>query len=174
MKIDANSLPDDPEQLKRMLLELQQAIAEKDEIITEQALQISQFIERYELAKRKQFGKSSEQLPGAGETFNEAEDILDDVDKALLAETDNKQTDVVKSKPKRKPLPKALPRNTVTIDLPVDEQVCDCCQSKLHKIGETRSEKLEFVPAYLKVIETIRPKYALLCLFCSYAEVIGN
>jgi transposase len=34
MKIDANSLPDDPEQLKKMLLELQatttRALAEKD------------------------------------------------------------------------------------------------------------------------------------------------
>ncbi|MFT5760616.1 MAG: transposase [Alteromonadaceae bacterium] len=42
----------------------------------------------------------------------------------------------------------------------VDKQVCDCCQSSLHKIGESRSEKLEFVPAHIKVIETIRPKYA--------------
>jgi len=62
MKLDANSF--DPEQLKRMLLELQQRmdneLAEKDEIISEQALQINQFIERYELTKRKQFGKSSE------------------------------------------------------------------------------------------------------------------
>jgi transposase len=86
MKIDANSLPDDPEQLKQMLLELQaktaQALAAKDKIITEQAIQINQFIERYEIAKRKQFGKSSEQLPGAGETFNEAEEIIDEVDKA--------------------------------------------------------------------------------------------
>ncbi len=62
MKIDANSLPDDPEQLKQMLLELQdnteQALAAKDKIITEQDIQINQFIERYEIAKRKQFGKS--------------------------------------------------------------------------------------------------------------------
>lgn len=63
MKIDTNSLPDDPEQLKQMLLELQaettQELAKKDKIISEQAIQINQFIERYEIAKRKQFGKSS-------------------------------------------------------------------------------------------------------------------
>jgi transposase len=42
MKIDVNSLPDDPEQLKKMLLELQaktaEALAAKDKVITEQAI----------------------------------------------------------------------------------------------------------------------------------------
>jgi transposase len=173
MKIDANSLPDDLEQLKQMLLELQaktaQALAAKDKIITEQAIQINQFIERYEIAKRKQFGKSSEQLPGAGETFNEAEEIIDEVDKALLAETDNNKSVYIKSIPKRKPLPKTLPRKVVTIDLSLDEQVCECCQGSLHKIGETRSEKLEFVPAHIKVIETVRPKYT-----CKQCEKTGT
>jgi transposase len=173
MKIDVSSLPNDPKQLKQMLLELQansaQALAEKDQIITKQAIQINQFIERYEIAKRKQFGKSSEQLPGAGETFNEAEEIIDEADKALLTETDSYNHITVKNKPKRKPLPKELPRKVVTIDLSIDEQVCDCCQGKLHKIGEARSEKLEFVPAYIKVIETIRPKYA-----CKQCEQNGT
>ncbi len=173
MKIDTNTLPNDPEQLKIMLLELQadmeKRLSDKDKIITEQALKINQFIERYELAKRKQFGKSSEQLPGAGETFNEAEEIIDAKDKALLAESDNHQVAAKKRKPVRKPLPKELPRKVVIIDLPAVEQVCKCCRGNLHKIGETRSEKLEFVPAYMKVIETVRPKYA-----CHQCEKIGT
>jgi transposase len=85
-----------------------------------------------------------------------------------LAEVGSKKTPTIKNKPKRKSLPKDLPRKVVTIDLPVDEQVCDCCQSSLHKIGESRSEKLEFVPARIKVIETIRPKYA-----CKQCEKTG-
>jgi transposase len=173
MKIDTNSLPDDPEQLKQMLLELQaetaQELAKKDKIISEQAIQINQFIERYEIAKRKQFGKSSEQLPGAGETFNEAEEVIDEADKTLLAAADSHSKVTIKNKPTRKPLPKELPRKVVTIDLSIDEQVCDCCQGKLHKIGEARSEKLEFVPAYIKVIETVRPKYA-----CKRCEQTGT
>ena len=47
---------------------------------------------------------------------------------------------------------------TPPIELPVTEQICDCCQSSLDKIGESRSEKLEFVPAHIKVIKTVRPK----------------
>jgi len=176
MKIDANSLPNDPEQLKKMLLELQASMAEKDKklaskdkIITDQAIQINQFIERYEIAKRKQFGKSSEQNPGAGEIFNEAEESLDEADKTLLAEIDNTATVTAKKQPKRKPLPKGLPRKIVTIDVPVTEQVCGCCHNTLHKIGEARSEKLEFVPAHIKVIETVRPKYA-----CKACEKTGT
>jgi len=163
MKIDVNSLTDDPEQLKQMLLDLQaktsQALAPKDKIITEQAIQINQFIERYEIAKRKQFGKSSEQLLGAGETFNEAEEIVDEGDKALLAETGYNKNVSVKRIPKSKPLPKVLLRKIVTIDLAIAEQVCGCCQGHLHKMGEARSEKLEFVHAHIKVIETVRLKY---------------
>jgi len=169
MEIDINSLTNDPEQLKRMLFELQQALVAKDKIITEQTIQINQFIERYEIAKRKQFGKSSEQLPGAGDIFNEAEEIIDEADKALLAETDNNKSVSIKSIPKRKPLPKTLPRKVVTIDLSLNEQVCDCCQGSLHKMGETRSEQLEFVPAHIKVIETVRPKYT-----CKQCEKTGT
>ncbi len=57
----------------------------------------------------------------------------------------------------------------MTIDLSLDEKVCDCCHGTLHKIAEARSEKLEFVHAYIKVIETIRPKYA-----CKKCEQTGT
>lgn len=176
MKIDANSLPNDPEQLKKMLLELQadttRALAEKDKELAKQHEIIHGLLERYEISRRKAFGKSSEQNPGGGETFNEAEETLDEADKALLGEVDSKQASIIKNKPKRKPLPKDLPRKVVTIDLPVDEQVCDCCQSSLHKIGESRSEKLEFVPAHIKVIETVRPKYA--CKECEKTGIANH
>ena len=168
MKIDANSLPNDPEQLKKMLLELQQALAEKDKELAKQHEIIHGLLERYEIARRKAFGKSSEKNPGEGETFNEAEETLDEADKMLLAESESKQAPTIKNKPKRKPLPKDLPRKVVTIDLSVDEKICDCCQSSLHKIGESRSETLEFVPAHIKVIETVRPKYA-----CKQCEKTG-
>jgi transposase len=172
MNIDVNSLPNDPEQLKKMLLELQantaRALAEKDKELAKQNEIIHGLIERYEIARRKAFGKSSEKNPGEGETFNEAEETLDEADKILLAEVDGKQAPTIKNTPKRKALPKDLPRKVVTIDLPVDEKICDCCQSSLHKIGESRSEKLEFVPAHIKLIETVRPKYA-----CKQCEKIG-
>ena len=82
MKIDANSLPDDPVQLKKMLLELQatttRALAEKDKELAKQREIIHGLLERYEIARSKAFGKSSEQNPGKDEIFNEAEETLDE------------------------------------------------------------------------------------------------
>lgn len=63
-----------------------------------------------------------------------------------------------RSKPKRKPLPKDLPREQVIHD--IDDKHCACCGGDLHKVGEDTAEKLEFIPARVKVIEHIRPKYA--------------
>lgn len=42
--------------------------------------------------------------------------------------------------------------------------MCDCCGGELHCMGEDSSEKLELIPAQVKVIEHIRPKYS--CRHC--------
>ena len=162
MKIDTHSLPDDPEQLKRMLLELQQIVAKKDKELAEKDEQIHELLQAYNAKLAKEYAKKSEKMPGAGEVFNEAEDILDEHDKALLAASASVKTE--KAKPKRRPLPAQLPRVEVVVDLDEGDKKCDCCQSLLHKMGESSSEALEFVPAHIKVIKTIRPKYT--CRHC--------
>ncbi len=169
MKLDASSLPDDPEQLKKMLLELQQVVAQKDTELAEKDAAYQELLERYNAKLAKEYGKKSEKMPGAGEVFNEAEFVLDEHDKSILAEStlDTK----TKAKPKRRPLPTALPRKEVVIDITDADKVCDCCQSPLHKMGESSSEALEFVPAHIKVIKTIRPKYA--CRQCERDGIKG-
>ena len=59
----------------------------------------------------------------------------------------------------RRPLPADLPRHRVEIDVPEVDKTCACGQPKT-RIGETVSEKLEYVPASLHVIATARFKYA--------------
>ena len=59
-------------------------------------------------------------------------------------------------------LPKHLPRLVHVIE-PESTQ-CACCQGGMHKIGEDVSEALDIVPAILRVIATVRPKYA--CRTC--------
>ncbi|MFK4875001.1 IS66 family transposase [Novosphingobium sp. ZW T3_23] len=59
-------------------------------------------------------------------------------------------------------LPKHLPRIMHVIE-PESTQ-CACCQGGMHKIGEDVSEALDIVPAILRVIATVRPKYA--CRTC--------
>jgi transposase len=59
----------------------------------------------------------------------------------------------------RRPLPAHLPRRRVEIDLSDAEKQCPCGQTRT-RIGEDKSEKLEYEPASFVVIETVRPKYA--------------
>jgi transposase len=67
----------------------------------------------------------------------------------------------------RRRLPADLPRERVEKDLPESEKPCPCCGKMRQKIGEEISEKLDYVPAKIKVIQTVRPKYA--CKDCDAA-----
>jgi transposase len=80
MKFNANSLPNDPEQLKQML-ELQQRMESK---LAEKDVAYQQLLERYNLKLANEYGKKSEKMPGADEVFNETESVLDEHDKKLL------------------------------------------------------------------------------------------
>ena len=46
----------------------------------------------------------------------------------------------------------------------IDDHTCPCCRNGLHRIGENVSERLDIVPAQLRVIVVRRPKYA--CRAC--------
>lgn len=60
----------------------------------------------------------------------------------------------------RQRLPKALERRRVVYDLGEDERQCPECRGELKRIGEEVSERLEYVPASLLVIEEACQKYA--------------
>ena len=46
---------------------------------------------------------------------------------------------------KRRPLPEALPRDEVVIDIPEEQKHC-LCGAELVRIGEETSEKLDVIP----------------------------
>jgi transposase len=59
-------------------------------------------------------------------------------------------------------LPAHLPRCEQVIE--PASTLCPCCAGQMHRIGEDVSEALDRVPARLRVLRTIRPKYA--CRSC--------
>jgi transposase len=69
----------------------------------------------------------------------------------------------------RRRLPADLPRERVIHDLSENEKPCPCCGKMRDKIGEEVSEKLDYVPAKIKVIQTVRYKYA-----CKHCEAQAN
>lgn len=63
----------------------------------------------------------------------------------------------------RRRLPRTLLRERVEYELSEAERACPQCAQTMPRIGEEVSERLEFVPATLKVIEEARAKYACRC-----------
>lgn len=70
----------------------------------------------------------------------------------------------------RKKLPENLPRVSVVHDISEEEKVC-ACGGEMSRIGEDVSEKLDIIPAIIRVIRHIRPKYA--CKHCEGIETEG-
>lgn len=146
--------------LLNRIAELEAQLAKKDEKIL--------YLEaQFRLAQQKQFGQSAEGFDAQGDLFDEVEELFESVERIEQVETQD--ISYSRNKPKRKSLPKDLPREQIVHDIPESEKQCDCCGGELHKMGEDVSEKLDFIPAQVKVIEHIRPKYA-----CRECEKTGT
>src|ERR1700756_5049234 len=116
------------------------------------------------------FGKRSERLAAiaAEQLALELDDLATGVTPPAPANDDLPATKPA-GKPRKKArrnigaLPKHLPRCEQVLE--PDTTACPCCQGILHRIGEDVSEVLDVIPAILRVLRTIRPKYA--CRGCT-------
>lgn len=65
----------------------------------------------------------------------------------------------------------ALPKHLVRVEEIIEpaSTQCTCCAGPLHRIGQDIAEALDSVPAILRVLRTVRPKYA--CRECQTAPV---
>jgi len=63
----------------------------------------------------------------------------------------------------RKPLPRHVKRERIEHDLPDQEKHCAQCDQDLRRIGEEVSERYEYLPAQMKVIEDACFTYACAC-----------
>lgn len=151
MKKTETALPDDPEQLKAMVL------AERAE--SERLRQIIAALQRH------RFGRRAESLPI--EQLQLALEDVEQVEAASEAEAEEKSPDQRKVRAatrrrNRGALPAHLPRIETLVD--IESTVCPCCSGTLHRIGEDVSERLDIIPAQFRVLVTRRPKYA--CRTC--------
>ena len=111
--------------------------------------------------KRRFFSRSSEAL---SEADRRQLRLFDEAESSPVDRSDEPQTLVhvpehTRRQAKRQPLPEALPREEVLIDIPEDQKRCEC-GAELVRIGQETSEKLDVIPPQLRVIRTVRPKYA--------------
>jgi transposase len=182
MKKIPSELPDDVELLKKMLLEQSQLLTKHELQLTKKDKRIAKLetlnqqlterVQRFEevlnLAQHKRFSPSSETYEGDGQVFNEAEQVVEtEPEQALDADVPALATTVEKpvkepAKPRRPRIAPELPRIEILHD--IDNKICTCCGHELHRMGEEVSEQVEFIPAQIRVIKHVRPKYS--CRAC--------
>jgi transposase len=151
MDIDPNNLPEEAAALQRMVVSLLEDRENQDRRIRRLQHLLEQFL-------RARYGPKRERV-NENQLFLFAAQILEATKDVSVAKEPGPA-----DKPKRKghgrnPLPKSLTRQRVVFDLADDKRQCPHCQGELKRIGEEISERLEFVPASLYVIEEACQKY---------------
>ncbi|MBV1695492.1 MAG: IS66 family transposase [Hyphomicrobiales bacterium] len=174
-----NDLPDDIASLKALILaaraETARVEAERQRLDREHAAltgevarltaQNARLDHIVAVLRRARFGRSCERIDD-----DQMQLGLEDVETAFGAEdaaaeaanTIVRDKGVTDRRANRGALPKHLPREEIVVE--PESTACPCCGDALHVIGEDVSERLDKVPAKLRVIVTRRPKYA--CRAC--------
>ena len=151
-------LPNDIESLKRLVIEQRVLLLSRDVEIEKLKIELAQL-------KRLRFGRSSEKLD---ERIAQLELVLEELEASeaqltpLKAQAERPVPIERSTPPVRRPLPKHLPRETVTHQ---PECACPECGGTLRPLGEDVAEMLEYVPGRFRVIRHVRPK--LSCGRCS-------
>ena len=163
-----STLPDDPVELKKIIAQI---TAEKENLHKQYRSEQDQLREQYEeelnlLQEQirhlydQLFGRKSEKL------FGDSPQLLlfdmPEVDPEVEIEEKIEIEAHSRKKSGRKPLPESLPRVEVVHDIAEEEKVCGC-GTAIERIGEEVSEKLDIIPAIIRVIIHIRPKYGCRC-----------
>lgn len=176
MAVDTSALPNSIEELHRLIHQMRadhagqvhslqaDLQAERNERIEYQNKALEYF-EELQLMRRRLFGRSAERLSEEDRKqlwlFNEAETI------AATEKPQPPQRVPVRShtraKRGRKPLPVDLTRVEMIHDIAESEKTCGCGEP-LRRIGQEVCEKLEIIPAQVRVRRHVRPKYA--CRAC--------
>ena len=174
--LEVDQLPDDPAVLKRVLIERDLQLAERDvrieRIRQEAAEQMESLRQRMEAEHkaaidailRRYYGPRSERFdPTQLLLFGLKVEEMPIDEQSIAEETGEELVTrrvAKRHKHGRRPLPDHLPRIEILHDLKDEEKPCPCCGELRHRIGEEVSEQLEYMPASFKVLKHIRHKYA--------------
>jgi len=160
MEIDPQNLPEDPAALRQMVLSLLKVVDDKQQELERVRHALEQLL-------RWRYGQKRERVDPNQLFLFAAEIVSSGQDQAAAPEPAASESAASSPKGQPKPkghgrqrLPQSLERRRVVYDLEADQKQCPQCQSKLERIGEEVSERLEYVPASFVVIEEACQKYA--------------
>ncbi|PVH27210.1 IS66 family transposase [Pararhodobacter oceanensis] len=167
--LDLSAIPEDQRDAVLALLQENVALKEKATGLQSKAADLEDLVKRLEhlVAELRNavHGKRSEKL-----SEDERQLAFEDLEVAVAeAETQHDEQAPTAPAPQRAArrnrgnLPKNLPRIEQVLE--PESLDCPCGCGEMHMIGEDRTERLDIIPAQLRVIVTVRPKYA--CRSCA-------
>jgi transposase len=153
--VDPKTLPQDAATLKRMLVDVT-AQLDRTERLLRQLLE-AKTGRRSEQLSREQLALFAAE---AGVAIAESEAAESDQDEG----NDPPPGATGDNQPRgRKPLPRHLEHERIEHDLSESEKHCAQCDQQLRRIGEELSERYEYIPAQMKVVEDVCFTYACAC-----------
>jgi transposase len=176
MALHPDTLPDDIEELKRLVIAATAELAAARNGLIEKTLEAEKLKAQIAKLRRERFGASSERIE---RVLDQLELALEEVEAAKAesaapaaqadeTKADSSQTDQAaapsqpKERRKRRQLPPGLPRRDV-VHAPAG--VCKACGgAELRKVGEAVTEILEYIPGRFEVVRHVRP--ACSCAKC--------
>ncbi|MBF0290335.1 MAG: IS66 family transposase [SAR324 cluster bacterium] len=132
--------------------------------------------EQLRLMQNHRFGRSSEK----GSQFDHPDQLQlfplgDEEQETIPSEEKEQKTITVKShrrkKGGRQPFPDFFPEETLELDIPEEDKTCGCGCLK-ERIGSEESRRLDYIPAQIKILRTVRHKY--ICKNCEGLEDHGK
>lgn len=167
MNFEQHNLPEDTGSLKNIILTLTQENEQLQQCNSEYKSRCDFLEQELRLMKDRMFNKKSEKITEEellqGRLFDEIE-----------ANHKDEKTPKVKVKSHhrkkggKKKFPDSFPREEIEHDISEEEKICECGQKKV-RIGSEISEKLDIIPAKIRVEKHVRYKYA-----CKYCEGLDS
>jgi transposase len=182
VKIDLANLPQSPELMQRLLMDLLRVLDEKDRILAEKDQELGVLRHRLAGLRRSLYGRSSEKLDPEQLklAFEELSRVVNaDVAPEPPSDEPEEPPEAEELAPVRKKnghgrkgLPDHLPRDTQVLE-PPEKKVCDQCHgTEFVVIGEEVSEQLDYRPASFRVRRTVRKKFG--CASCHGSVVTAD
>jgi len=163
LAIDPNALPNNVDQLHKIVVELCERLKHEASEKDKYRSLLRELLDAQRDRKSEQLSKDQLALFETLWKANHPEEEAEDSEPAADPEEPKPEESQTKKRSGRQPLARHLVRERIVHDLAESEKHCGCCGQDLRLIAEETSERYEFIPATMKVIEDVRLKYACDC-----------
>ncbi len=164
--IDPNSLPKDVDLLQKIVAELCERLQHESSEKNKYRSLLRELLDAQRNRRSEQLSKEQLALFETLWKDSDPEAVEEDADCEPEAEQEQdapEEPPQAKKRSGRQPLAEHVIRERIVHDLPEAEKHCGCCGKDLRLFDEEISERYEYIPASVKVIEDVRRKYACDC-----------